>query len=70
MRHMNKTDVLHLRLHPDLVAEINAYAQTMGEDNTSAACRTLLRLGLRTAKPNANAQQKEANDETAAILGV
>ena len=71
MRHMNKTEVLHLRLYPDLLAELNALAIHLGDQNTSAVARLAMRVGIAAmqGKPIGEivaiyARPKEANDET------
>lgn len=47
MRHMkHKDNVLHIRLDSKLLADLNALAHRLGDENTSSAARWALRLGL------------------------
>jgi hypothetical protein len=42
-----KTDMLHIRMPPDELAKLNAFAQEYTEGNTSMAARILIRAGLK-----------------------
>lgn len=47
MRHMkHKDNVIHIRLDERLLAELNALARRLGDENTSAAARWAMRIGL------------------------
>jgi hypothetical protein len=47
MRYMkSKTGTITIRVKPALLDRINAFAKSIGEDNTSAAARMLITAGL------------------------
>lgn len=50
MLNMNKSNVVGVRVDPDLVERINAYAAHLGDANASQAIRRLIRLGLEVAE--------------------
>ncbi len=50
MLNMNKSNVVGVRVDPDLVERINAYAAHLGDAYASQAIRRLIRLGLEVAE--------------------
>ena len=50
MLNMNKSNAVGVRVDPDLVERINAYAAHLGDANASQAIRRLIRLGLEVAE--------------------